>query len=284
MLRSKYGGSKLSDACPTHNTEELSNLASFDVNQQTLAESNRRLVGSNVRSNQVSAETGLGGSEGAWAGAYGGEGQCYTRRCPCNPAPNTFQTSGINSFASPFLSSSQICTKLSRSIKSSSGKPSGRRAVRGPEWGSDADPQCSRRWLNAISPPASHGSALMCWNASGVPAQMPVKSMWKLRSELRKRWNVDWAAEEWKGGRTEDFGEGVAACRHSPSLSHSVQIPHTAERAKNTGVKLTLVTCAVAFVLVLGHHHQAGVGRRGVGQRHPDRAVVGRAVRAECAR
>ena len=29
MLRSKYGGSKLSDACPTHNTEELSNLASF---------------------------------------------------------------------------------------------------------------------------------------------------------------------------------------------------------------------------------------------------------------
>ena len=63
------------------------------------------------RSNQVSAETELGGSEGAWAGAYGGEGQCYTRRCPCNPAPNTFQTSGINSFASPFLSSSQICTK-----------------------------------------------------------------------------------------------------------------------------------------------------------------------------
>ena len=38
LLRSKYGGSKLSDACPTHNTEEISNLASFDVNQQTLAQ------------------------------------------------------------------------------------------------------------------------------------------------------------------------------------------------------------------------------------------------------
>ena len=94
-------------------------------------------------------------------------------------------------------------------------------------WRKWIPPQCSRRWLNAISPPASHGSALMCWNATGVPAQMPVKSMWKLRSELRKRWNVDWAAEEWKGGRTEDFGEGVAACRHSPHLSHFGQIPHT---------------------------------------------------------
>ena len=146
----------------------------FDVNQQTLgAESNRRLVGSNVRSNQVSAETELGGSEGARAGAYGGEGQCYTRRCPCNPAPNTFQTSGINSFASPFLSSRQICTKAEQVHQKQQREMLGRRAVRGPEWGSDADPQCSRRWLNAISPPASHGSALMCWNASGVPAQMP---------------------------------------------------------------------------------------------------------------
>ena len=145
----------------------------------------------------------------------------------------------LESILSParFSPAAKFAQKLSRSIKSSSGKRSGRRAVRGPEWGSDADPQCSRRWLNAISPPASHGSALMCWNASGVPAQMPVKSMWKLRSELRKRWNVDWAAEEWKGGRTEDFGEGVAACRHSPRLSHFGQIPHTPERPKNTGVK-----------------------------------------------
>ena len=99
---------------------------------------------------------------------------------PVRPSPK--QLSDLwNQFASPFLSAAKFAQKLSGSIKSSSGKPSGRRAVRGPEWGSEADPQCSSRWVNAISPPASHGSARMCWNASGVPAQMPVKSMWKLR-------------------------------------------------------------------------------------------------------
>ena len=80
------------------------------------------------------------------------------------------------------------------------------------------------------------------------------------------------------------MARGLPPAGTARTFHPSGQIPHTPERAKNTGVKLTLVTCAVAFVLVLGHHHQAGVGRRGVGQRHPDRAVVGRAVRAECAR
>ena len=208
MLRSKYGGSKLSDACPTIALRTYQ-LEPSPINA-CCAESSR-LVDANLGRQRQSWE----GQKGFGRVRTAAKDRATRGGAPATQHQTPFRP--LESIHQPISLSSQICTKAERVHQKQQRETLG-------------EAGCARTGVGVggrspVQQPVAECDqpSRLAWQRSDVLEclRCPCANAGQINVEaemLRKRWNGNWAAEEGKGGRTEDFGEGVAACRHSPPL------------------------------------------------------------------